>query len=552
METSMSRRQVKKQKKALNREGKFMYQLGTCSKKNDFSEALSLYEDAVSQNLRLDHNHYNTLFYLCSNAPIKTLDIVEKGFSIFDRMLSNKINPNEATITSVARLAAAKGDGNLAFELVKTMRDKYNSVPKLRTYDPALFCFCEKVEADNAYLVEQHMGSMGVHLEESELAALLKVSTEVGKEDKVYTYLQKIMIRASCVSALTAEIIESWFCSNLASDVGALSWDESEVRYAILKNGGGWHGKGWLGKGKWVVRRSNISSEGCCCSCGEHLVCVDIDKGETEKFAESIASLALEREARSNFKNFQEWLDNHTEFGAIVDGANVGLYQQNFADGGFSFSQLEAVVKELYERSQRQWPLVILHNKRIRPLMDNASSRILLEEWRSKGALYTTPHGSNDDWYWLYAAVKRKCLLVTNDEMRDHIFELLGTNFFLKWKERHQVRFTFMRCTPVLQMPPSYSVVIQESEKGSWHIPIDGQSNNEASRTWLCVSRPKPSEHYDATLMNSECKSPYTCATKTVGSQNGFHGNLKSVKPCDSESISMTGKRKDRSPSPSK
>jgi len=43
--------------------------------------------------------------------------------------------------------------------------------------------------------------------------------------------------------------------------------------------------------------------------------------------------------------------------------------------------------------------------------------------------------------YWLYATVKLGCLLVTNDEMRDHIFELLGSNFFNQWKERHQVRY---------------------------------------------------------------------------------------------------------------
>lgn len=41
--------------------------------------------------------------------------------------------------------------------------------------------------------------------------------------------------------------------------------------------------------------------------------------------------------------------------------------------------------------------------------------------------------------YWLYAAVRYKCVLVTNDEMRDHLFELLGNEFFPKWKERHQV-----------------------------------------------------------------------------------------------------------------
>ena len=41
--------------------------------------------------------------------------------------------------------------------------------------------------------------------------------------------------------------------------------------------------------------------------------------------------------------------------------------------------------------------------------------------------------------YWLYAAIKFKCLIVTNDEMRDHLFQLLGNDFFPKWKERHQV-----------------------------------------------------------------------------------------------------------------
>ncbi|RVW94313.1 Proteinaceous RNase P 1, chloroplastic/mitochondrial [Vitis vinifera] len=41
--------------------------------------------------------------------------------------------------------------------------------------------------------------------------------------------------------------------------------------------------------------------------------------------------------------------------------------------------------------------------------------------------------------YWLYAAVNGNCLLVTNDEMRDHLFQLLGTSFFPRWKEKHQV-----------------------------------------------------------------------------------------------------------------
>lgn len=38
-----------------------------------------------------------------------------------------------------------------------------------------------------------------------------------------------------------------------------------------------------------------------------------------------------------------------------------------------------------------------------------------------------------------YASVKLKCMFVTNDEMKDHIFELLGSNIFSMQKERHQV-----------------------------------------------------------------------------------------------------------------
>lgn len=51
--------------------------------------------------------------------------------------------------------------------------------------------------------------------------------------------------------------------------------------------------------------------------------------------------------------------------------------------------------------------------------------------------------------YWLYAAVSCKCLLVTNDEMRDHLFQLLGTSFFPRWKEKHQV-FSLSICNSLI------------------------------------------------------------------------------------------------------
>lgn len=63
-----------------------------------------------------------------------------------------------------------------------------------------------------------------------------------------------------------------------------------------------------------------------------------------------------------------------------------------------AIEQLDVVVKELYARNGNKWPLVILHNKRLRSLLENPSYRELVQKWMDEGVLYLTPHGSNDDW----------------------------------------------------------------------------------------------------------------------------------------------------------
>ena len=49
-------------------------------------------------------------------------------------------------------------------------------------------------------------------------------------------------------------------------------------------------------------------------------------------------------------------------------------------------------------------------------------------------------HYTSGGRYWMYAAVKAgpEGLLISNDEMRDHMFQLLAPRFFHKWKQRHQ------------------------------------------------------------------------------------------------------------------
>lgn len=128
----------------------------------------------------------------------------------------------------------------------------------------------------------------------------------------------------------------------------------------------------------------------------------------------------------------------------VVDGANVGYYKQNFAGAPthIDYLQLNALIKQLQHRGYK--PLLILHNRHAQPSLCGNYS-YLIEMWRDEKILLQTPSGWNDDWFWLYTAVVLGCHVVTNDEMRDHHFQMLSLKWFSRWKERHQVHFSFGR-----------------------------------------------------------------------------------------------------------
>lgn len=474
--------------------------LNKCSLEKDLREAIRLYDEARVNKVPLNVDHYNVLLYLCtagSNSGregdgFEGVFGLKKGFEIYKQMSLDNVAPNEATFTNAARLAAAEQDPEMAFDLVKQMK-ACGILPKLRSYGPALFGFCAKMMAEKAYEVDAHMVENGVLAEEPELSALLKLSYEAEKTEKVYEMMHRMRAAVRQVSEETAGVVEDWFSSKSAEDIGKENWDVGKVKDGILKGGGGWHGQGWLGTGKWKVVRTEVDESGVCRSCGEKLICIDIDPKETENFGDSLVKLACEGGVKADFVLFQAWLRRHGPFDAVVDGANVSLVHQVT----FSFQQLKCVVNQLREMSpSKKLPLVILHRNRVKrgPATD-PSNKKFLESMKKAGALYLTPHGSNDDWYWLFAAVNSKCLLVTNDEMRDHLFQLLGTGFFPRWKEKHQVRLTPAKPGLNLHMPPPYSKVIQESEQGNWHVPTVVGDDLETPKQWVCATRKSSTLH---------------------------------------------------------
>ena len=87
--------------------------------------------------------------------------------------------------------------------------------------------------------------------------------------------------------------------------------------------------------------------------------------------------------------------------------------------------------------------LVFLHARHVSlPLMPKSAAP-WVASWRDHDRLYVTPPNMNDDWFWLHAALIKDSLVVSNDELRDHHFQMLAPRGFVRWKDRHRVRFRF-------------------------------------------------------------------------------------------------------------
>ncbi|KAL7001958.1 ribonuclease P [Sarracenia purpurea var. burkii] len=362
-------------------EGVFKHNLDMCSKRGDLVEALRLYDDARTHGIPLAQHHYNILLYLCScggngNGDSKvSKDVLnlglERGFEIFKQMGVDKIAPNEATFTNLARLAVAKEDPEMAFDLVKQMKS-CGIPPKLRSYGPALFGFCRKGMADKAFEVDAHMVESGVSAEEPEILALLKLSGEAKRAHRVYEMLHRLRATVRQVTDETALVVEDWFKSTMAAEVGEVNWDLEKVREGVVKGGGGWHGHGWLGNGNWRVVRTCLDEMGRCQSCGEKLVCIDIDPKETENFASSLTNLACGREVKADFMQFQIVLKGSRRIRSVVvdpqweirerdvleyDILNRRSFMRDTGIGDFGWEVLGSHIGDLRIRGPRGWGL---------------------------------------------------------------------------------------------------------------------------------------------------------------------------------------------------
>jgi len=234
------------------------------------------------------------------------------------------------------------------------------------------------------------------------------------------------------------------------------------------------------------------------------------------KFAGKRDDEAPER-ATEELQKFSDWLNERDgePFTAILDGANIGYYMQSFDKGRFNYHQIKFMVDTLEERGENV--LVVIPNKygynsfytsKSHHQQLDAEERTIMNDLLRRKKLYKVPPRCLDDFYWMLASVSDQVsarkevdlsvanddssgrwpgvrpVLISNDQMRDHKWELLEPRLFRRWYGCHIVNYNFTafvmgECVDgneiFFSQADFFSREIQGNQSGSgkaWHFPV--------------------------------------------------------------------------------
>jgi Protein-only RNase P/Pentacotripeptide-repeat region of PRORP len=158
------------------------------------------------------------------------------------------------------------------------------------------------------------------------------------------------------------------------------------------------------------------------------------------------------QQRRNHWNHFHSFLSQYgSGMDVLIDGANVGYYEQNFngAPRHVDYHQINWMVQYLMLTLKKK-VLLIMHSRHFALNLMPKYAQPIVQGWIKENILYQTPPGMNDDWFWLHAALHfgPGTRIVTNDEMRDHHFQMIAPRSFIRWRDRHQIHFNFGHWMP--------------------------------------------------------------------------------------------------------
>uniref|UniRef100_K3WUG8 Mitochondrial ribonuclease P catalytic subunit n=1 Tax=Globisporangium ultimum (strain ATCC 200006 / CBS 805.95 / DAOM BR144) TaxID=431595 RepID=K3WUG8_GLOUD len=432
----------------------YRMQIEKCARTTDAIGALALYKKMKAESVVLSAYIFRVIINICVKAE-QASELMADVFQVYEDMRADAASSNgidETIYSALVKLCSKAGDFDRCHALIAELEAK-NVLPKLRTFAPLLHAYSEAGDLEKCLWAQSKLVAHDVEITEPEYLSLLKVCTTKGDAMQFYAILEQYTDAVLQPERSAWGVLREWFESEAAQEEGK----------------------------KWTCSVGSVDDKGVCSVTGDQLQSIELPPALETKLLEKIESLVTTDERRTaQWEAFKTWLSEHGPFDVVIDAANVGYFNQNYDGGGFDYKQIETLLTHYEQQDKRV--LIVLHKRRTMDEQVPAEHRAMVAQWAERRIMFNCLPGNNDDWYWLYAAVRLggRTLAVTNDEMRDHHFQMIHDRAFARWKERHQTHYE-VGARLRLHEPTPFSVRPQRIG-GNWHFPCTDSSE------WLCVA----------------------------------------------------------------
>jgi len=323
---------------------------------------------------------------------------------------------------------------------------------RLRTYQPILYHYCDKVDLNSAIrLYRQMRQAPAVHFDADTYAVLigaiaengtfrqdadpLEVARQVGFGNthgpKLFDELvQEMADDIVEITNSSAAILHNAFLAGFRDSLSSVE-DVMNASDMITRTQ---HAEA----DEVILNRVTVNATSGVCPCSRvSLKLYKLDEKQRENLCGALFKMAkdgreehykkmLERKTRAKKKlptekfnssfavdeleSFCDWIQSQGPFTAIVDGPNVLYHGQ----GEVHFSQLKKVIEKLEEMNEK--PLILMPYKYVQSKINlrydyvqklDEKSLEFLERLKQEyaGMLYIVPTGCLDDYYWMIASV---------------------------------------------------------------------------------------------------------------------------------------------------
>jgi len=407
------------------------------------ADCLRLMEELRAEGFinRVGSNVHNHAMRLCAGR----LDIVERLFAEVAEM--NQVN--EAAYAMLVQAQVEHGEVQRARAVLdKMLVDARVVKPRLRSCAPLLRRLCEMDETTASVELWERLARRGVEFTAPEYGVRLRMHGRTGDTRALHHCLGALLERQPTPDAESIEAI-----SAAVRDLAAL----------VAGSGSSSSGGGGSGNSDGVS--VSVATE---TPPGVRLL--GLDAAERGRVRETLLERAADRSASGyeHLREYVEWLRVRPPFDYVLDGPNIAYFNQNWAEGAFSFQQIQDVIDAIRDDAPDARVLVLLPAKYLKAEIPNhTSSRFkrtkltaadwaLIDGWRAADVLYECASDLYDDWYWMYASVAETqaaepsssvvppsgvTRVVTNDAMRDHWDQLLPTIAFNRWRHAQILPF---------------------------------------------------------------------------------------------------------------